>query len=177
MDRFVAISGCSGGGKSTLLGELARRGHSTVEEPGRRIVAEERAKGGQALPWVDMAAFARRAMDLALADRRDAEQKPGVVFFDRGLVDAAVALVHAGGGLEGRDLVEGHRYNRTVFLTPPWPAIYRQDDARRHDLGAAVAEYDRLRLAYAALGYSCVILPHAGVAARADLVCATLGLR
>ncbi|MPT22826.1 MAG: ATPase, partial [Starkeya sp.] len=41
MDRFVVISGCSGGGKSTLLTELARRGFAVVEEPGRRIVAEE----------------------------------------------------------------------------------------------------------------------------------------
>ena len=32
------ISGCSGGGKSTLLMELARRGHAVVDEPGRRIV-------------------------------------------------------------------------------------------------------------------------------------------
>ena len=42
-DRFVIISGCSGGGKSTLLAELARRGYRVVEEPGRRIVAEELA--------------------------------------------------------------------------------------------------------------------------------------
>ena len=38
MDRFIILSGCSGGGKSTLLAELARRGFATVEEPGRRIV-------------------------------------------------------------------------------------------------------------------------------------------
>jgi predicted ATPase len=30
---FVVISGCSGGGKSTLLSELQRRGHAVVEEP------------------------------------------------------------------------------------------------------------------------------------------------
>jgi AAA domain len=42
VNRFVVISGCSGGGKSTLLIELGRRGYATVEEPGRRIVKEER---------------------------------------------------------------------------------------------------------------------------------------
>lgn len=50
MDRFVVISGCSGGGKSTLL-----------------------------------AAFARRAMEVALADRDAATRHDGWVFFDRGL--------------------------------------------------------------------------------------------
>lgn len=62
MERLVVISGCSGGGKSTLLAELARRGHATVEEPGRRIVKQERQAGGPALPWNDPVAFARRAM-------------------------------------------------------------------------------------------------------------------
>src|SRR6516165_9149624 len=51
-DRFVVISGCSSGGKSTLLAELGRRGHATVEEPGRRIVRQELAGDGSALPWV-----------------------------------------------------------------------------------------------------------------------------
>jgi predicted ATPase len=41
MERFVILSGCSGGGKSTLLAEFGRRGHSIVEEPGRRIVKQE----------------------------------------------------------------------------------------------------------------------------------------
>src|SRR5580693_8155456 len=49
MDLFVVISGCSGGGKSTLLTELGRRGYMTVEEPGRRIVKEELLGNGLAL--------------------------------------------------------------------------------------------------------------------------------
>jgi len=32
VDRFVVLSGCSGGGKSTLLSELGRRGYRVVEE-------------------------------------------------------------------------------------------------------------------------------------------------
>ena len=92
MNRFVVISGCSGGGKSTLLAELARRGHAVVEEPGRRIVAEEMRTGGSALPWVDAAAFARRAVAMALADRASVPDTGSWVFFDRGLIDAAAGL-------------------------------------------------------------------------------------
>jgi len=54
MENFVTISGCSSGGKSTLLAELRRRGFATVEEPGRRIVAEELKRGGNALPWEEV---------------------------------------------------------------------------------------------------------------------------
>jgi acyl-CoA thioesterase II len=56
MENFVTISGCSSGGKSTLLVELRRRGFATIDEPGRRIVAEELKRGGRALPWVDAVA-------------------------------------------------------------------------------------------------------------------------
>ena len=77
VDRFVVISGCSGGGKSTLLAELAGRGYAVVEEPGRRIVQEELAASGAALPWVDAAAFAGRAMAVALADRVAARRLSG----------------------------------------------------------------------------------------------------
>ena len=67
---FVVISGCSSGGKSTLLAELGRRGYAVVEEPGRRIVKDALAGDGLALPWVDATAFLRRAVAMALADRR-----------------------------------------------------------------------------------------------------------
>ena len=97
MDRFVILSGCSGGGKSTLLAALAERGYATIEEPGRRIVAEETAREGTALPWIDLAAFARRAFAMAIEDRQLARHLPGLVFFDRGLIDAAAALHHATG--------------------------------------------------------------------------------
>ena len=142
MNRFIILSGCSGGGKSTLLAELARRGFATVEEPGRRIVIEEIRDGGNALPWIDLEAFARRAIAVALEDRQHAPEH-GTVFFDRGLIDAASALREVSGDPLIETLQREHRYNRLVFLTPPWPEIYRADTERRHDFAAAVAEYDR----------------------------------
>jgi len=174
VNRFVVISGCSGGGKSTLLAELARRGFAVVEEPGRRIVQEELGSGGTALPWVDAAAFARRAVALALADRAAAEASGAWVFFDRGLVDAAAALQHLTGEPALETVARPHPYHRQVFLTPPWPEIYGTDPERRHGFDAAVAEYERLLAAYPALGYEVVILPKTGVAERADLLLATL---
>jgi len=170
----VVISGCSGGGKSTLLAELEARGYAVVEEPGRRIVKEELAADGPALPWVDGAAFAGRAMAVALADRVAARRLSGWVFFDRGLIDAAAALQH----LTREPALDGigplHRYHRRVFFTPPWPEIYATDADRHHDLDAAIAEYDRLLSAYPSLGYEVIVLPKVGVSERADFILHTL---
>ncbi|MBB5577462.1 MULTISPECIES: AAA family ATPase [Rhizobium] len=174
MDRFVIISGCSGGGKSTLLEELRRRGHQVVEEPGRRIVIEELERGGSALPWLDAPAFARRAVGMSISDRSSAASAPGLVFFDRGLIDAAAALHHLTGEADLAVLGQSHRYNRHVFLTPPWPEIYVADRERRHDLSAAIAEYDRLSSIYPSLGYEVHILPKVSIEKRANIVLSVL---
>lgn len=173
--RHVVLSGCSGGGKSTLLAALQRRGWATVPEPGRRIVEEERRGEGRALPWIDAAAFAMRAVELAAEDRRRMSGMGGWVFYDRGLVDAAVALERAT-GRAARDLVAGFDRNHDlVFLVPPWPEIDRTAAERRHDLAASVADYDRLAKAYPELGYETVVLPKVPVEDRVDLVLDRLG--
>jgi predicted ATPase len=169
-NRFVVISGCSGGGKSTLLIELGRRGHATVAEPGRRIVKEELKGKGSALPWIDAVAFVRRAVAMALADRASATALDGWVFFDRGLIDAAAGLQHLTGEPVLAALGQSHRYHRGVFLTPPWPEIYVTDCERRHGLNAAVSEYQRLLDVYPSLGYEVTILPKVSVQERADSV-------
>lgn len=174
MDRFVVISGCSGGGKSTLLGELARRGFAVTTEPGRRIVDAELVSGGTTLPWLDMEAFLRRAIDLALADREVAVRNPGITFFDRSLIDAASALEALTGEPAIARYCHDHRYAQRVFLAPPWPEIYATDNVRRHDLQEAIEEYDRLAALYPALGYDIRLLPKVPVAARADFVIAAI---
>ena len=173
IDRFVVISGCSGGGKSALLEELRRRGYATVEEPGRRIVKEQLQSGGTALPWIDAVAFARCCIALALCDRKSARRLQGRwVFFDRGLIDASIALRHLTG--EPISTIQrSHRYHRRVFLAPPWPEIYVTDNERRHGLEAGIAEYQRLMDAYPALGYEVTVLPKVGVPERAEFVLRT----
>ena len=169
-DRFVLLSGCSGGGKSTLLAELQTRGHHIVEEPGRRIVREELAREGHALPWVDGAAFARRAVEMALSDRKTAMDWPGWVFFDRGLIDASSALQDTTGEPVLQRLGTQHRYHRRVFLVPPWREIYVTDPERKHGFEETLVEFERLEREYPALSYEVIMLPKVSVRDRADFV-------
>lgn len=169
-DHHVVLSGCSGGGKSTLLAELGRRGFKTVEEPGRRIVAEEMRRGGNALPWVDLEAFARRAIEMASFDRECAKGAKGWVFFDRGLLDAAAALEYATGIPVSNTLSGCPRFHRQVFLTPPWAEIYQSDAERQQGMEDGINEHHRLLNVFGRLGYEVVILPKSDVQTRADFV-------
>lgn len=161
--RFYAVSGCSSGGKSTLIAALADRGFATVPEPGRRIVA---AGNPGLMPWTDPVAFSQAAAELAQADLRIALQTKGPVFFDRGLIDAACALEHLCG--EAID-VEGV-YASCLFFAPLWPEIFVNDTQRLHGLQEALDEAARLRDFAPRYGYELVDLPLASVEERVDFV-------
>ncbi len=173
-DNRVLITGCSGGGKSTLLDRLRARGYRTIEEPGRRIVREEQAQGGSALPWIDLPAFLRRALALAQSDLDEVQDAADFVFFDRGVIDAASGLAELTGAPVLRDLEAASLYRREVFLAPPWPEIYAQDPERRHDFDDALREYRRLAETLPRLDYTVIELPKIAPEARADFVLSKL---
>jgi len=172
--QLVVISGCSGGGKSTLLQELGRLGHQIFDEPGRKIVKEQLAIGGDALPWADVARFAERCVDLALDDI--AAPRSGVAFCDRSLIDAVSGLEHMGLQPPARALtaLRTAPYHKTVFLTPPWRELFATDAERRHGFADACAEYERLLIAYPRFGHEIVLVPKLTPPARADFILARL---
>lgn len=173
--RRIVLSGCSGGGKSTLLAELARRGHATVEEPGRRIVRAELAHGGDGVPCFNPTRFMDLALDLAIADFGAAPAR--LTFFDRSVVDTATAMIRSGHHPDAaRAALARCRYDPLVFLTPPWPEIFGTDAERRHPLHQAIAEYDALLAAFPANGYQVRVVPRLPVAARADWIEAERGM-
>ena len=177
-DQFILISGCSGSGKSSLLSELARRGYRTFEEPGRQIVKEQLHIGGDALPWANAAKFIDQVVTRAMHQMITAARNEEIAFFDRGLVDAVTALERMNLPLQPHHIAarEKYRYNRKVFLVPPWPEIFANDAERRHSFDDAVREYEALESAFPRHGYEIVVLPKTGLEARADFVVTALGL-
>lgn len=172
-ENHVVISGCSGGGKSTLLSELAGRGYSVVPEPGRQIVKEQAAIGGNAMPWTNLDKF----LDLALSRyllQFNSQKDKQIVFFDRGIIDALQLEVPQPEYF--RKAAENFRYCRLVFLVPPWEEIYTADAERKHSFESAKREYDDLVIKYRNFGYEVVLVPKAPVKERADFILKKLGV-
>jgi len=170
MNNFVILSGCSGGGKSTLLEALGKRGYCVVEEPGRRIVSEQLASGGSALPWDNMQGFAQRAIELSLNDRAQMHSATDWVFFDRGLIDALFALDSCTAYSSIEQVAAKNRFHHKVFLTPPWPEIFVTDNERRQHMSESVEEYKRLLSGYPKVGYEPIILPKVAVEDRVNFL-------
>lgn len=57
MNKLIVISGCSGGGKSSLLSALSDSGYYTIPEVGRQIVKEQLDIKDSITPWDNPTAF------------------------------------------------------------------------------------------------------------------------
>ncbi len=170
--RLVVLSGCSGGGKSALLAEMARRGYPTCPEPGRQIVKEQLSIGGTALPWGDVPQFIELCVARAMYFYNTARPAEKAVLFDRSIVDAVAALPRLGLPVPQhlRHALQRYRYAGVVLMTPPWQELFSADAERRHAFADAVAEYEALLESYPANGYEVELIPRLGVAARADFL-------
>lgn len=170
--RFVMITGCSGGGKSSLLAELARRGYRSFAEPGRQIFKEQTLIDGPALPARDGVLFGELCISRTINRMVEAADAADFVFFDRGLIDP---LSHwARLGLEPpahwTEAAKRFRFHRKVFVAPPWPEIFENDSERRHSFEDAIGDYPVLLQIYRDFGYETIILPKLPVPERADFV-------
>jgi predicted ATPase len=176
-ERFFVLTGGPGSGKSTLIDRLAEDGLARSEEAGRGVIRDQMAVGGLALPWKDPGLFAELMLCWELRSYRMAQDAEGPVLFDRGVPDIVGYL-----RLEGR-AVPDHvaeaarlfRYNRRVFIAPPWPEIYEHDGERRQSLDEAERTYASMVETYAEYGYELVELPRAPVEERARFVLERLG--
>jgi predicted ATPase len=170
--QFVLLSGCSGGGKSSLLAEFGRRGFAIYEEPGRQVVKELQFIGGDALPWGDVDLFLELTISRSIHHLIEAARSDAIAFFDRGIIDQVngYRMMKREIPKHLRNAADRFRYRETVFLVPPWAEIFANDAERKHSLEDAVATYETLIETYRDFGYRPIIIPKTDVAARADFV-------
>jgi predicted ATPase len=174
MDRFFIITGGPGSGKTSLIAAL--EDIHRMPEAGRAIIQEELAAGGNALPWKDPLAFAEKMLARNIAAWEAARQLEGPVIFDRGIPDVVGYLQWSGLPVPAhlaRAAAE-HRYNKRVFLAPPWPEIFTQDAERKQTLAEAEATCRVMRDVYTGLGYELMELPLTPIAERAAFVRAAI---
>ena len=170
--RFYVITGCSGGGKSTLLSELEQRGYRVFPEPGRQIVKEQQFVDGDGLPWKDATKFAELCVSRAMYFYNSAQRLEPPVFFDRSVIDNIAGIERLGLPMPAYfplTLVQ-YRYAPRVFMVPPWREIFVQDAKRQHSYADTEQEFYGLQQAYEANGYEVVLVPKFPVNARADFI-------
>ncbi|MEI5678011.1 MULTISPECIES: AAA family ATPase [unclassified Mesorhizobium] len=176
-DRFFILTGGPGSGKTTLIESLRAAGYRSSVEAGRGIIQDQVAISGPALPWNDPALFAELMLSWEMRSHDIAMQETGPVFFDRGVPDVIGYLRLTGLPVPAHieKAAEAFRYNRKVFVLPPWPEIFHPDAERKQDLDEARRTYEAMVETYAEYGYELITVPPAPVQERLSFVLAKAG--
>jgi predicted ATPase len=178
---FYVITGGPGTGKTTVLAELIRRGHTCIPEDARAVIQEQVASSGSALPWADAPRFAELLMRRSMAAYRaqvaawqanSAKNPQAQVYFDRGVGDAFTCADLIGHTLpvDLREQASACVYRDPVFLAPWWPEIYTTDTERRQSREEAERTEHAIVKTYTRLGYRIARLPLASAQERADFI-------
>lgn len=176
-DRFFIITGGPGSGKTTLIEALAAQGIRRMPEAGRAVIQDQMAVGGSALPWSNRLAFAELMLSHEMRSYREAQAHVGPIIFDRGIPDVVGYLRVIGLPVPPHmdQAARRFRYQRQVFIAPPWPAIFTRDAERKQSPAEAEATYRAMVEVYSGLGYELRPLPFAPVPERAQFVRDVIG--
>jgi predicted ATPase len=170
-DERIILTGAFGTGKTTLLEHLRALGFRTIEEPARRVLAQQRAFGGSALSQRDARRFVDLMLSTATDDYRCTGPAAAPIFFDRGIPDALAYAALFGFNLPVGELAaREHRYADRVFFAPAWEEIYTTDEERTVSFQEASRFGATVRAVYERLGYMLIDLPLLPVAERASFV-------
>ena len=171
----VVFAGGPGSGKTTLLHALQLRGHAVVADSARVIIQARRSRSlSPRPPPLD---FARAILRQDIQQYGEQASASGVVFFERGVVDA-LGMLHELGALpdnELRKLLSAYPYHPQVFFFPPWEAIYATDAERDQTFVEAAYVYRVASEWYQRCGYEVVEVPKLGVVERCAYVLQSLG--
>ena len=142
MSRIV-ITGAPGAGKTTLLFALRARGYTIIGDTARAVIQDRRSRGLSPRP--EPHAFAEEVLRIDVENFVHHATSPGLVFFERGVLDALCALDQITPLNEGElnMWLSNYQYFPQVFVLPPWRAIYENDAER--DQTFEHAEFSRQR--------------------------------
>lgn len=168
--NLYVLTGAPGTGKTAVLRHLATD-VPWVAEPAREVLADERAKGGDATPEKNPRRFVDLLLQSSIAKYEAASGTHHSVLFDRGVPDCIAYAETFGIDAEAcLDAAAIYRYNGQVMVMTPWEQIYTTDDERKMAFSSTIEFQRRIEGAYRRLGYSLVEVPRGSVEERAAFV-------
>ncbi len=173
--NFYVITGGPGVGKTTLLKELQKRGYTVIPEIARDLIKEHQKVNGEALPWKNKNLYKNLMFEYSISSFRQTTKsmnKENPVFFDRGFLDAIcyTELIQSEISEQMQFYAENWRYNKTVFILPPWQAIYETDNERKQDWDEVILTHEKMIGTYKKYGYQVIEVLKIDVEKRADFV-------
>ncbi|QNL52656.1 AAA family ATPase [Olivibacter sp. SDN3] len=169
---FFILTGGPGAGKTSVVNELHKQFFTTVTETGRYIIKEQLVSGGEALPWKNRLLFAHQMLQAEKVNYLLNYPAQQPVIFDRGIPDVLGYLQLSRLYLDPpvEEAVLHYRYNKHVFIFPPWKTIYQNDQERKQDYLTAVDTYLTMKEIYDKAGYKLIEVPKRDITTRTAFI-------
>lgn len=169
--KRIAISGGPGTGKTSIIEELENRGQSCFHEYSREVIKHSLENHSDVLPWDNLPAFTEEVIRGRLLQFRDAVDQT-THFYDRTIVDSIAYqhVDHLPVKDEWHQLALSHRYEKDVFITPPWREIYVVDNERRESFEKLMKIHDILCQTYVDYGYTVHEVPKSPLESRTNWI-------
>lgn len=174
MNHRIVVTGGPGGGKTTLLSALAKRGYDVVPESARSIIKERLAAGLSPRPAPTC--FGLEILRSDIQKYRAAIAFDHSVFFDRGVLDA-LYMLDAERALTVSEIaqyVHQFPYNKVVFLLPPWEQIYGTDSERDQSFEESIAVFEGMKKWYSQWNYEILEVPRTNINERVSFILQSL---
>jgi predicted ATPase len=170
--KRIVITGGPGTGKTTLVKELEDKGFPCMHEISRQVTLEAQQAGIDQLFLEDPLLFSNKLLEGRLEQFRQGESFPeGILFYDRGLPDVTSYMDYLGTDYPAHfdETCAAHKYD-AVFVLPPWPDIYIQDNERYETFEEAQKIFNHLVQGYGKYDYFVHEVPTGEVEYRIEYI-------
>ncbi len=183
--KKIVITGGPGTGKTSLIRALKKHNFHCFDEVIRALTLELKKSVDSSSHVSNPIAFANDPLDfnMRLLNGRIAQfNKASAInkalsFFDRGIPDVLAYMDYFNQeyGDAFTNACETHMYS-TVFLLPPWEAIYKTDNERLETYDEAVKIHNHLASTYKRFGYNSIEVPFGSIEERTNFILNTLNI-
>jgi len=171
MIQKYIISGAPGTGKTTIINALKKKDYYCAEEISRELITEQISIGGNILPWKDQIAFENQIANRRYKQYLDSPENC-ICFFDRSSVDCIAYLNN--NKLESTSrinhIIRNCIFNKTVFYTPIWEEIYKNDSERQESFDQSIRIDKYLKDSYIKFGYTIIEIPKTTLDKRVNFI-------
>lgn len=168
----IVITGGPGSGKTSLIKFLEEQGHHVMHEISREVIKEAQREGIEQLFLEDPILFSKKLLEGRLKQFLEAENcQSKTLFYDRGMPDvtAYMDFLDTHYPINFVETCNTYKYDK-IFVLPPWPEIYEQDNERYESFEQAEELFDFLKNGYENYGYKTYEVPVGRIDERAEFI-------
>jgi len=170
--KRIVIAGGPGSGKTSLIYLLEKMGYKCMHEISREVTKKAQDEGIDQLFLNNPILFSELLLEGRINQFNEIDSsKNSIIFYDRGLPDIIAYMNYVKQDYPEKfdEACFNYQYDK-IFILPPWPDIYLQDNERYETFKEAEELFDYLIDGYQKYKYDLHEIPFGTLEERAQFI-------